>query len=119
MSDKKLIYVDEDHPEMPIAEALKLMTDEWLDSGNYCTKTVMDLRDWIKADTVRKVNDIALTICRGMANNFDKLAQCQAVIREIVDRTDSIEARFKGLKRCMIYGSILENVLPKLKELIK
>jgi len=37
------IYVNsEDHS---IDEALKILTDEWVDDGNYCAQTVIDLRD--------------------------------------------------------------------------
>jgi hypothetical protein len=28
-----------------IDEALKMLTDEWVDDGNYCAQTVIDLRD--------------------------------------------------------------------------
>jgi len=32
----------------PIDEALKILTDEWIDEGNYCAQTVMDMRDALK-----------------------------------------------------------------------
>ena len=28
--------------------ALKILTDEWVDDGNYCAQTVIDLRDALK-----------------------------------------------------------------------
>ena len=31
-----------------IDEALKMLTDEWVDDGNYCAQTVIDLRDALK-----------------------------------------------------------------------
>ena len=31
--------------DVPLTEALKKMTDEWVDDGNYCAQTVIDLRD--------------------------------------------------------------------------
>ena len=31
-----------------INEALKILTDEWVDDGNYCAQTVIDLRDVLK-----------------------------------------------------------------------
>jgi hypothetical protein len=31
-----------------IDEALKKLTDEWVDDGNYCAQTVIDLRDALK-----------------------------------------------------------------------
>lgn len=40
------IYVNsEDHS---INEALKILTDEWIDDGNYSAQTVIDLRDALK-----------------------------------------------------------------------
>ncbi len=31
-----------------IDKALKMLTDEWIDDGNYCAQTVIDLRDALK-----------------------------------------------------------------------
>jgi hypothetical protein len=31
-----------------IDEALKMLTDEWIDDGNYCAQNVIDLRDALK-----------------------------------------------------------------------
>ena len=31
-----------------INEALKILTDEWIDDGNYSAQTVIDLRDALK-----------------------------------------------------------------------
>jgi hypothetical protein len=31
--------------DVPLTEALKKITDEWVDDGNYCAQTVIDLRD--------------------------------------------------------------------------
>jgi hypothetical protein len=31
-----------------IDEALKMLTDEWIDDGNYSAQTVIDLRDALK-----------------------------------------------------------------------
>ena len=38
-------------------EALKMLTDEWIDDGNYCAQTVMDLRD-----AVEFYRDLALSV---------------------------------------------------------
>ncbi len=37
------IFIDEEN--VPVEKALKIMTDEWVDDGNYCAQTVLDLRD--------------------------------------------------------------------------
>lgn len=31
-----------------VEEALEMLTDEWVDDGNYCAQTVIDLRDALK-----------------------------------------------------------------------
>lgn len=40
------IFIQMEH--VPLEEALKIMTDEWVDGGNYCTQTVIDMRDALK-----------------------------------------------------------------------
>jgi hypothetical protein len=40
------IYVSGEHHS--IDEALKMLTDEWVDDGNYSAQTVIDLRDALK-----------------------------------------------------------------------
>jgi hypothetical protein len=40
------IFIDMEH--VPLEKALKIMTDEWVDDGNYCAQTVIDLRDALK-----------------------------------------------------------------------
>ncbi len=42
---REMIYTDE-HKD--VGDALEQMTDEWISDGNYCDKTVMDLRDELK-----------------------------------------------------------------------
>ena len=37
------IYMNSEN--IPLTEALKKMTDNWVDGGNYCAQTVIDLRD--------------------------------------------------------------------------
>jgi len=37
------IFIDGEN--VPVEKALKTMTDEWVDEGNYCAQTVIDLRD--------------------------------------------------------------------------
>ena len=37
------IFIDGEN--VPVEKALKTMTDEWVDDGNYCAQTVIDLRD--------------------------------------------------------------------------
>ena len=44
MSKELRIYTDE--PE-PLEQAVKTMTDYWIDGGNYCDQTVADMRDAI------------------------------------------------------------------------
>ena len=34
--------------DVSVEKALKTMTDDWVDEGNYCTQTVIDLRDALK-----------------------------------------------------------------------
>ena len=43
---KLMIYMNSEN--IPLTEALKKMTDEWVDDGNYCAQTVIDLRDALK-----------------------------------------------------------------------
>jgi hypothetical protein len=43
---KHSIYCSGEH--LNIDEALKMLTDEWVDDGNYCAQTVIDLRDALK-----------------------------------------------------------------------
>jgi len=53
--DDGMIFVDEDHGTiidgkykeciLPPSEAVKVMTDKWIDDGQYCIQTVSDLRD--------------------------------------------------------------------------
>lgn len=43
---KPTIYMNS--VNVPLTEALKKMTDEWVDDGNYCAQTVIDLRDVLK-----------------------------------------------------------------------
>jgi len=43
---KHSIYCNGEH--LNIDEALKMLTDEWIDDGNYCAQTVIDLRDALK-----------------------------------------------------------------------
>jgi hypothetical protein len=43
---KHSIYCSDEH--LNIDEALKILTDEWVDDGNYCAQTVIDLRDVLK-----------------------------------------------------------------------
>lgn len=45
MTKHSIYYNDEHHS---IEEALKMLTDEWIDDGNYCAQTVIDLRDALK-----------------------------------------------------------------------
>jgi hypothetical protein len=40
---KHSIYCNGEH--LNIDEALKMLTDEWIDDGNYSAQTVIDLRD--------------------------------------------------------------------------
>lgn len=40
------IYMNSEN--VPLTEALKKMTDEWVDDGNYSAQTVIDLRDALK-----------------------------------------------------------------------
>ncbi len=40
------IYID--GKDLPIKKALRLMTDDWIDDGQYCAQTVMDMRDILR-----------------------------------------------------------------------
>jgi hypothetical protein len=39
------IYITDFKNPITITKALKIMTDDWVDEGNYCAQTVIDLRD--------------------------------------------------------------------------
>lgn len=44
-------YIFTDRP-MPVGEAVEVMSDDWIDAGEYCGQTVIDLRDavmWYKS----------------------------------------------------------------------
>lgn len=43
---KHSIYCSDE--SRPLDEALKIITDEWVDDGSYCAQTVIDLRDALK-----------------------------------------------------------------------
>ena len=45
--------------DVPIKKALKTMTDEWVDDGNYCAQTVLDLRDALNEclKEIKSLND--------------------------------------------------------------
>jgi len=43
---KSKIYINEKN--ISLEQALKIMTDEWVDEGNYCAQTVIDMRDALK-----------------------------------------------------------------------
>lgn len=43
---KHSIYCSDE--SRPLDEALKIITDEWVDDGSYCAQTVIDLRDVLK-----------------------------------------------------------------------
>ena len=51
---KLMIYMNSEN--IPLTEALKKMTDEWVDDGNYCAQTVIDLRDALKK-CLKDIND--------------------------------------------------------------
>ena len=42
---------------VPLTEALKKMTDEWVDDGNYCAQTVIDLRNVLKK-SLKEIKDL-------------------------------------------------------------
>jgi hypothetical protein len=45
--------------DVPLTEALKKMTDEWVDDGNYCAQTVIDMRNALKEclKEIKSLND--------------------------------------------------------------
>lgn len=52
------IYMNSEN--IPLTEALKKMTDNWVDEGNYCAQTVIDLRDALKKclKDVKRLNNL-------------------------------------------------------------
>lgn len=42
---------------VPLTEALKKMTDDWVDDGNYCAQTVIDMRDALKK-CLKEIKDL-------------------------------------------------------------
>jgi hypothetical protein len=59
----KLVSIDHsriymcDEGDIPAYDALKLMTEDWLDRGNYCAATVSDMRDALKRCAMREVEE--------------------------------------------------------------
>ena len=51
------IFINMEH--VPIKKALKIMTDDWVDDGNYCGQTVIDMRDALKKclKEIKSLND--------------------------------------------------------------
>lgn len=49
------IFINMEH--VPLKKALKTMTDEWIDEGNYCAQTVIDMRDALK-ECLEKIDDL-------------------------------------------------------------
>jgi hypothetical protein len=47
MEIKTKIYLH-DHDEVSVEKAIEILTDEWIEEGNICYQTVMDLRDALK-----------------------------------------------------------------------
>lgn len=45
--------------DVPVEKALKIMRDEWVDEGNYCAQTVIDMRDALKKclKEIKSLND--------------------------------------------------------------
>ena len=54
---KSKIYINEKN--ISLEQALKIMTDEWVDEGNYCAQTVIDMRDALEAclKEIKSLND--------------------------------------------------------------
>jgi hypothetical protein len=45
---KRLTAEDGNYKKFPIKEALEMMSDEWIDEGEYCAQDLVDLRDILK-----------------------------------------------------------------------
>jgi hypothetical protein len=45
---KLKIYISNTDKSEPIEKALRIMTDDWIDDGNSCLQTVIDLRDAVE-----------------------------------------------------------------------
>lgn len=45
--------------DVPLEKALKTMSDEWVDDGNYCAQTVIDMRDALNEclKEIKSLND--------------------------------------------------------------
>ena len=50
-----MIYMN--HENILLTEALNKMTDDWVDDGNYCAQTVIDLRDALKK-CLKEIKDL-------------------------------------------------------------
>lgn len=51
------IFIDGEN--VPVEKALKIMRDEWVDGGNYCAQTVIDMRNALKEclKEIKSLND--------------------------------------------------------------
>lgn len=41
---KDMIWIDDEHGEVDVPQALELITDEWIDQDLHCNQTMLDLR---------------------------------------------------------------------------
>ena len=72
MSDEAYVYVED--KRCPLGEALAIMTDDWIDAGEYCDQTVFDLRDAIISQQAE------------IERLWGDLAECRRLLREAVAR---------------------------------
>lgn len=103
------IYIDDEH--LSVDKALEIMTDAWMDEGNYCTQTVIDLRDVLKShiitmskitdeldkfrEVVKSAHDVLLTVVND-CNLFYK--ESADVDNYIVDECYSVLDKMKQLR---------------------
>lgn len=48
LADLSIWTTDEDGGELKVKNALEVMTDDWIESGQACHQTIIDMRDALK-----------------------------------------------------------------------
>lgn len=64
-----------------LEKALEIMTDDWVDDGNYCAQTVIDLRDALKVYTA---------LCK---HNLDAIKKLQRQIKKLREELKPFKAK--------------------------
>jgi hypothetical protein len=84
---KHTIYVE---GSKPAREALELMTDNWIENGDYCTQTVFDLRDYALylQEMLGKQGEMLTKMVHTMKDGFD-CKELEADIKAMREHTSN------------------------------